>query len=383
MSLGVDFDLHVHYGFVWLAAPGVLRDDLIGARAGQRNGICGAAYPGVLSMLTGLHTGVVPFRVEVWDSEPPLDDGWEDVVEVDFEAPETELILSPFQGAETIVLPAAGSYRARYCASGMDAAAEQDTRLDSDEVTDRYLLALWPAAPAGERVARQTSARAAYWAQVAAKTPLPVPPTAEELAEAERVGREARARDAAKRERQMDAVHWRGVDPTPEMRLVGPRIAGVAASDFELAQLIATATDEGRRLLALWAVEQVCRLAATAPLNWGIAIAALSAGEPLPPPFDDSRTTFSALFNPEPDTVGATGSTMRREVRIGRVAGPHEHVVIHPSAAAGAAVRAAADPDPVLAAIGALEQAAAGMQDRAKFYAQARRRFTRPPTQDD
>ena len=55
--------------------------DLAAAFAGQRNGLCGAAVPGRLWLITGMHTGTVPFTVEVHDSAPPVEDGWEEVVE--------------------------------------------------------------------------------------------------------------------------------------------------------------------------------------------------------------------------------------------------------------------------------------------------------------
>ncbi|HZX04104.1 hypothetical protein [Kribbella sp.] len=49
--------------------------------AGQQNGLCGAASPGRLFLITGLHTGEVGFTVELYDDVPPLDDTWEEVVE--------------------------------------------------------------------------------------------------------------------------------------------------------------------------------------------------------------------------------------------------------------------------------------------------------------
>jgi hypothetical protein len=48
---------------------------------GQRNGLCGAAIPGNLLLLTGLHTGTVGLTVELHDDPPALDDSWEEIVE--------------------------------------------------------------------------------------------------------------------------------------------------------------------------------------------------------------------------------------------------------------------------------------------------------------
>ncbi len=72
---------------------------------------------GTLWLTTGLHTGNVGFTVEVHDRAPPLDSQWEDVVEVSFH-------------------PASGS---------------------SALVQDCYLLQIWTAPPAPDRILRQTS----------------------------------------------------------------------------------------------------------------------------------------------------------------------------------------------------------------------------------
>lgn len=161
-------EIDVHYGFIDLTGRADNHPpELIEARAGQRNGICGAAVPGFLSMVTGLHTGPVRFTMEWHETEPPPDDRWEDVVEVSFQPPGTELQLLAFDHTVEVALPAAPSLRARFCASGMDAAQELDTVVDDDPAPDSYLLALWPAPPAPEAVLRQTSAAAAHWHRTA------------------------------------------------------------------------------------------------------------------------------------------------------------------------------------------------------------------------
>jgi hypothetical protein len=50
-------DVPVHYGFMFLSPSTAGELDLSEARRGQVNGLCGAAVPGVLSLVTGLHTG--------------------------------------------------------------------------------------------------------------------------------------------------------------------------------------------------------------------------------------------------------------------------------------------------------------------------------------
>lgn len=369
MSGAIDLDLHVHYGFVWLHSSDLIPDDLGGTRAGQRNGICGAAQAGVLSMMTGLHTGTVPFRVSLTELEPPLDPGWEEVVEVDFEPEDTELVLATFNDFVQILLPCLGTYRARYCASGMDQAREQDTRLDGDDVTDRYLLALWPATPSGEKVVRQASQQAAYWAQVAQETPAPAIPTEAERTAAEQADRDERLKEEQLESERTEMLRWRGVEPTSEMRDIGPVIVNVAQRDFALAQRVASETDEVRRWIATWAARQICDRARDAALDWTPALDALTRGEPLPPPFDESRQLFGLLY---PSTGLQTRVARSELVR----STPRQHIPIDPPAAAAATLSAAQDPNAAVAAITALEQAAAGMPDLADFYARARRQFS-------
>jgi hypothetical protein len=51
---------------------------------GQRNGLCSAGWPGALFLISGLHTGQLPFTVDVHDGPLPIDDDWEDIVEVSY-----------------------------------------------------------------------------------------------------------------------------------------------------------------------------------------------------------------------------------------------------------------------------------------------------------
>ena len=145
MSINRSLDLNVHYGFVDLAPADELVEDLIAARGGQTNGLCGARYPGVLAMITGLHTGAVPFEVAVSEDEPAIGDEWEEVVEASFTAAGRDYWLRAFGDGHELVLSAGTSYRARYCAMGMDEAHQADVRMPDEPVIDRYLLQLWPA----------------------------------------------------------------------------------------------------------------------------------------------------------------------------------------------------------------------------------------------
>ncbi|WP_432524218.1 hypothetical protein [Kineococcus sp. SYSU DK006] len=174
MKVLFDDGLHVQYGFLHLQ-PSDVDFDLIDARGGQANGLCGAAYPGILALVLGLHTGTVFLRVELHEAEPALDAGaeeWEDIVEVPLTITADEYGLSTFDSGAQIEAPAAGTYRARWCASGMDEAHDLTRSADEPKI-DRYLLQLWPAALRPDSVIRQGSEQAAYWHGVAAQTAPP------------------------------------------------------------------------------------------------------------------------------------------------------------------------------------------------------------------
>jgi hypothetical protein len=143
MTVLFDGSSAVHYGFVSLAPEGDSPDVAL-ARAGQKNGLCSAGTPGMLSMVTGLHTGDAPFRVEVLGEEPPPSDDWEEVAEVSIDITEPTLYLWAFDDGGPVNLTAIGPHRARYHASGMDAAHQADVRGKGEPVIDRYPLQCGP-----------------------------------------------------------------------------------------------------------------------------------------------------------------------------------------------------------------------------------------------
>lgn len=73
----------VHYGQIYVRS-GEDYPDFEACFTDQVNGLCGASKPGHLFMITGLHTGHVGFTVELHDELPPVDDSWQEVVEVSF-----------------------------------------------------------------------------------------------------------------------------------------------------------------------------------------------------------------------------------------------------------------------------------------------------------
>jgi hypothetical protein len=166
MTVLLDGIVHVHYGFISLAPDGET-PDLMQARAGQVNGLCGGGVPRMLSMITGLHTGAIPFRIELHQQEPGRADDWEEVVEASIDIPEIDMTWAAFDESGPVRFEQTGSHRARYHASGMDAAHQADHRGDHEPEIDRYLLQLWPAPMAPDAILRQTSEHAVYWHRVA------------------------------------------------------------------------------------------------------------------------------------------------------------------------------------------------------------------------
>jgi hypothetical protein len=154
----------VHYGQAYVISGGWELPDMTDAFRGQVNGLCGAADPGRLFLVTGLHTGDVNFRVELLEKEPLLDEAWEEAVEVSFSPAEDNVALAQWAGQATFPLAIpTQDYRVRYCARGMQTAREADTILQGANPLDSYVLTFWPAAAAPDRILRQTSGVAAYW----------------------------------------------------------------------------------------------------------------------------------------------------------------------------------------------------------------------------
>ncbi|MFE4263719.1 hypothetical protein [Streptomyces sp. NPDC056883] len=216
------------------------------AFAGQSVGLCGAAVPGVLWLITGLHTGNIAFDVEVHDEEPALDPVWEDVVEVSFHPVSESTGLAEWAGEAAWDLNLTRTdYRVRYCAQGMDEARNLDTRASGEPQADSYLLQFWPAPPRADRVIRQTSQHAAYWHDYARELPPPPP--------------------------------HRSSEPRPNHAL------DTVGSDVQ-------------RAVALLAARRACGAAGLLGVSWiGQALTALAEGRTLPPPFDDPDRMWETL----------------------------------------------------------------------------------------
>lgn len=356
MEINLSIDLDVHYGFVHLVPEDEPGWDLSNAAGGQANGLCGAQYPGALAMITGLHTGTVPFELVVSDHEPAIGEEWEEVVEASFSAPQRHYLLRAFEDGLEFDLPAATSYRARYCALGMDEAHQGDVRMPDEPVIDRYLLQLWPAPPAPDAVVRQTSEIAAYWHKEARTT---APPAPQELAA------EAAESDWEWVEEDVEWVEldpWDGNPPGRLLQAGGPAALRLALTDRELAEQLAS-FDPGRlRQVAHWAASAACARARDAALDWAPALEALAQGRPLPAPFDDPASAWEGLY----------GSGERLTLAV--VVGDGTSTFSHPAHAALATLLAAANPDPAVAAFDSLEQLG-GTVDSDSLFAALRPRF--------
>ena len=366
MTVLLDTDVHVHYRFLWLATA----DDPLpegDPRAGQSNGLCGAAAPGALGMVTGLHTGPVPLRVEALEAAPDLDDVWEDVVEVSFFAPTPSYMLSAFEEFHELLLPQAGHLRARWSARGMDAAREADTRMDDEPALDAYLLQLWPAAPAPGVILRQTSAAAAYWHGVArSSTP---PPSPEQLAQQAAERQQELEREVQARQAQDLVDAWGGTLPAPRVLALGyGRAVELGEEDRALLDAVARLDDEALRRLTAWVCRISCRRAGLEALDWvAPTLTALDRGAPLPAPFDDPSSVWDRLHAHWDD-----GAEITHEVTIV----VHERIPLAPEAAALDAVLSTRADDPLRAAVDALVGAASGFVDPQDWYDEVRRHLS-------
>lgn len=157
--------LMVHYGQAYLLSPEcdmLMPED---AFAGQQNGLCGAAVPGGLFLVTGIHTGYVNLQVQIHHAAPPVDEGWDEIVEVSWTLNSGPVVLQDWDAEPVCEIPLeSGSYRVRYAARRFGEAEPDDDEEDGgQEAIESYSLSFWPAPRADDAVLKQTSPHAAYW----------------------------------------------------------------------------------------------------------------------------------------------------------------------------------------------------------------------------
>lgn len=276
MTVLFDGTIDVHYGFLFLSWAEE-QPELVSARGGQANGLCGAAAPGCLSMVTGLHTGEVPVTVELLPDAPATDDGWEDVVEVSCTPTSTRWVLSAFDAWHELTAPGPpGPTRARWSARGMDAARQADVRSPGEPELDRYLLQVWPDDDLRpDEVLRQTSEAARYWHHEARATPAPPPPPPPpdpaQVAAAERESERARL---AQQEALLLATVWGGRTPSRSVRATDGRAPQVYRVDPVLVEQLASLTTAQQREVAVAVARSACHHAGLDDVDAVDAVAA-------------------------------------------------------------------------------------------------------------
>lgn len=155
--------VEVHYGQFYLELDGTFDGDMAASFAGQENGLSGAQAPAVLFLITGLHTGPVGLTINLFESEPETDVGWEEIVEVSIGVPHGEVTLMEWAADQGIPMAMpGGDYRARYSGQAMQHGNDINTNIEATPI-DHYRLDLWPAKPSPDKIINQTSPIAAYW----------------------------------------------------------------------------------------------------------------------------------------------------------------------------------------------------------------------------
>jgi hypothetical protein len=357
-------DVEVDYWQIYVVS-GDDQPDIENSFGGQRNGLCGAAMPGYLFLVTGLHSGEVGFTVEVHDEAPPVDESWQEIVEASFR-PAGEASLLGWGGEWYQPLDLAQTcYRVRYCATGMDEAYAQDTRIEDEPQFDRYLLQLWPAPPQPDTVIKQTSEIAAYWHQTARETP--PPPAPEDVPEDEDAGLALADREWEEEQARRQAEDRRWGGPMPEqLRGLPGNVINVGAMDRFLVEALAQADPLTQRQIARWVTRRAFAEAGLADVGWiAPVLAAMDQGEPLPPPFDGARLPWDLLFSDEqvPSTTVTSPDGSADNYRQQAMAFP--------------ALLSAREQDPLRAALDALWAAAVafGHERRQVLFAEVRQAF--------
>ncbi|ATL27770.1 hypothetical protein [Streptomyces formicae] len=317
--------------------------------SGQTSGLCGAAVPGYLHLSTGLHTGPVGCTVELHETEPALDESWEEITEVSFRPVSAGVSLELWGGDGSFPLGLdLLDYRVRHHVSGMDEARERELECLDGLVVERHLLQFWPAPPARDRLIKQTGSSAAYSHERAGK--LPEPPTPEQLAEAERLAREQERRAAEERHLRRLKDEWGGQLPSTRLLEVGGNVAGIRELAPELAHALDRLGPDRQRAVARWAARRAYEKAGLTDVGWIVpALAAAERGQPLPAPFDavdDHASVWERLFgDPDvPDTIVPSTD--------GRIPNMRQQAMAIP------ALYGAVEDDPLRAALDALYAAA-------------------------
>ena len=313
------------------------------------NGFIGQGAPWAAYVITGTRFGLVRLTVEVHKGPVALEGEWSEVVECQFVSHSGTLRLVEWGGEHVATLEGLltpGPWGLRACARGRDEAANREWTRD-DEPVEEHLFQFWPGPHQGAVILTTDAIGATMrgetqpWARE-----LPPPPTAEEIAEVERLA-ELEAREREKR--WEDDMYWGGVRPSERLRAVGG--SSLVGVDRPLLDALAEAEPESLRAIARWTARRAYDAAGLSSLEWvAPALAALDRGEALPPPFDDWGQAWARLLGKDPVIENVH---VRADNSPGLEFPPH----INPEAAALPAIFAAADADPLRAALGAVDAA--------------------------
>lgn len=127
---------------------------------------------------------------------------------------------------------------------------------------------------------------------------LPPPLTAEEKADAERQARLEEEQGQQRARLAAELAYWGGRLPNDRVRAAGGNVRVMARLDIGLAEAIVAASQDTQRSIARWAARRAYEVAGIADLDWvAPALRALDQGQELPPPFDDRKQVWRALFS--------------------------------------------------------------------------------------
>ncbi|MFD4182792.1 hypothetical protein [Rhodococcus sp. NPDC058514] len=324
----------------------------------------------------------MPIAVQVWDGRPPADrDEWQQVCVGRLRVSEAGqmMIASPTTGEVICAVPE-GDYLIEVSGRGFVNYGWPGTTTPGDV----WRIRLWPNDGT-------EPAPAQMWDMPGYGTPenTPLPEPAVEPVESDepkwitvfepgggsRLVRTSELRaEAAAAKRQA----WGGGDPIPEM-LEYNGGQSLAKYDRALVLALLEMDDDRLREVARWCASKAYEFADIADRPWvAPALAALHAGEPLPPPFDTTASAWAQL------------TADRREEQSGSVDGeqgviavyssgrfdPFDHGPISRPSYALPTIFAAAGPDPRRAAFDALYSASVTFQrDARELHAQLRETF--------
>jgi hypothetical protein len=162
------------------------------------------------------------------------------------------------------------------------------------------------------------------------------------------------AAESRRRRERSELERWGGRMPSPRIRKLVANTHMLWRLDPDLVEALAAATHDEQRAVARWSARRACAVSRLDTVGWiADALAALDRDEPLP--FDDQPAAFQRLLR-DPDTPNT--------VVRGRDGRPNWSQ----QALAFPAVLAAADPDPLVAAVDAVGTTAwAHGDDYARF----------------